>query len=349
MNKFFLGNNLEVLETYIQPNSIDMVYLDPPFNSKSDYFIFKDGKKQRIFNDTWENNIIDNMTSNKLDKFICMCDASMSNYLLFLAPRLVSLHKVMKDTGVIFLHCDSSASHYIKVVLDLIFDRTNFINSVTIKRPTAHNDAKRHLGRISDYILIYGKSSKHNFQNQYIPYTDEYIKTKFNLVEDDGRKYATKSLWTTLDFNKARPFGKFEWQGIFPTNRSEWAYSKENMDKLYAEGKIVFNKNGKPVIKYYLEDMHGKILQDIWDDVSALTKSERCNYPTQKSLKLLNRVVSLGSSEGDTVLDPFCGSGTTLVAAQENNRRWIGIDNQEIALEKLQMRLSSNNFSIIQI
>ena len=357
-NKFYLGDNLDILSGYINPDSVDLVYLDPPFNSKSDYFLFdSDGEKRKIFDDTLldrENNIIDDVQymgskmHDGLNWFISASDDRMANYLIFLSARLIELHKVMKDTGVLFLHCDTNASHYIKVALDIIFGHKNYINSVTIKRATSHNDAKNKLGRVSDCLLIYGKTSKRRFHNQYVPYTDEYIKSKFRHVDDDGRKYGTESLTVSVDFNKAKPFGKFEWHGIMPQNRSEWMFSKENMDKKFEEGKIIFNSKGKPFLRYYLDEAKGRVLQDVWDDVASLTKDERCNYPTQKSLKLLRRVISLASDECDVVLDPFCGSGTTLVAAEEMGRNWIGIDNQRVALDRIKERIA-DNYLVLEI
>ena len=247
-------------------------------------------------------------------------------YLQFLYERLIIMRELLKDTGSIWVHCDQSKGHYIKIILDEVFGQDNFVNQITWKRTFAHGDSgqgAKHLGRISDYIYLYGKSSAVNLNSIYVPYEKSYIERVFSGKDDDGRRWQSVSLTAPGGASKGNP--SYNFLGV----TRYWQYSKANMEKLYAEGKIYQSKPGAvPRRKMYLDEAKGVPLQDIWTDIVPVQglSNENENYPTQKPITLLERIIKLTSNPRDLVFDCFMGSGTTQAVAMKLGRRFIGAD-----------------------
>jgi DNA modification methylase len=260
-----------------------------------------------------------------------------------MAPRLVELRRALKLTGSLYLHCDPTASHYLKLLLDAIFGARNFRNEIIWKRSTAHSDTKQGraaLGRIHDTILFYTRGEVWTWNPAYLPYDETYIELKYRHVEEgSGRRYRLG------DLTAAKPGGdqQFEWHGRRPYKGRYWAYSREKMDAMLAEGRIQFPKKpgGVPEFKRYLDEMPGVPLQDVWTDLDPINSRarERLGYPTQKPEALLERIVRLSSDSGQVVLDPFCGCGTAIAVAERLGRRWIGIDLTFLATNLIKSRL----------
>ncbi len=301
--------------------SIDLIYLDPPFRSNREYAT--NGLQGRwgsvVFSDRWPDDIW--------------------GYVKWMRERLKECARVLKKTGSIYLHCDPHASHYLKVVMDLIFGLENFRNEIVWKRQGSHNNQNQgasHFGRIHDTILFYTKSSRSQWITLYKPYRKEYTDRTYRHIEPGtGRRYGLIDLNGPGGPTKGNPF--YEFLGV----ARYWRYGKEKMEWLYKEGRIIQTKPGTvPKLKRYLDEMHGSPLQDVWDDVTPVHLSkERVGYPTQKPEKLLERIIGSSSYPGDLVLDPFCGSGTTLVAAHRIGRKWIGVDISEEACTTASRRL----------
>ena len=261
-------------------------------------------------------------------------------YLVMMTARLIELRRVLKHTGSLYLHCDPTASHYLKLVLDQIFGPTNFRNEIVWKRTTAHNDPKR-FGRIHDIIFYYSKTEYITWNNVFADYDDEYIDTYYRYTDEHGKKFLSRDLTAPSHGSSS---GQYEWKGIKPPEGRMWSYTKENMERLEEKGRIFYTKNGYPRLKQYLEDMEGMPAQSIWTDVLNLRSwhKEDLGYDTQKPLALLERIIRASSNEGDIVLDPFCGCGTAVVAAQKFNRKWIGIDITHLAINLMRNRLKDS-------
>jgi DNA modification methylase len=267
----------------------------------------------------------------------------MTAYLAMMAVRLIELHRVLKPTGSLYLHCDPTASHYLKILLDGIFGAENFVNEIVWKRSDAHNDARqgaKHFGRIHDVIFFYRKtgSSDRVFNILYNPLPQKTIDSWYrNVEEGTGRRYNKADVTGPGGAAKGNPF--YEWNGI----SRYWRYSKERMQRLHDEGKLVYSKSGMTYEKRYLDDSRGVSIQDLWDDVEMLrglnATGERLGYPTQKPLSLLERIINASSNPGDVVLDPFCGCGTAVHAAEKLGRRWVGIDVTHLAISLVERRL----------
>lgn len=317
INKIFWGDNLQVMSHMLKEyrGQIDMIYIDPPFDSKAQY------KKTIKINSKDVSN--DMMSFEEVQyKDIWTNDT----YLQFLYERLIIMRELLKDTGSIWVHCDQSKGHYIKIILDEVFGQDNFVNQITWKRTFAHGDSgqgAKHLGRISDYIYLYGKSSAVNLNSIYVPYEKSYIERVFSGKDDDGRRWQSVSLTAPGGASKGNP--SYNFLGV----TRYWQYSKANMEKLYAEGKIYQSKPGAvPRRKMYLDEAKGVPLQDIWTDIVPVQglSNENENYPTQKPITLLERIIKLTSNPGDLVFDCFMGSGTTQAVAMKLGHRFIGAD-----------------------
>lgn len=317
INKIFWGDNLQVMSHMLKEyrGQIDMIYIDPPFDSKAQY------KKTIKINSKDVSN--DMMSFEEVQyKDIWTNDT----YLQFLYERLIIMRELLKDTGSIWVHCDQSKGHYIKIILDEVFGQDNFVNQITWKRTFAHGDSgqgAKHLGRISDYIYLYGKSSAVNLNSIYVPYEKSYTERVFSGKDDDGRRWQSVSLTAPGGASKGNP--SYNFLGV----TRYWQYSKANMEKLYAEGKIYQSKPGAvPRRKMYLDEAKGVPLQDIWTDIVPVQglSNENENYPTQKPITLLERIIKLTSNPGDLVFDCFMGSGTTQAVAMKLGRRFIGAD-----------------------
>ncbi len=367
-NVLYYGDNLEILRKYIPDSSVDLIYLDPPFNSKATYnVLFKEptGKPSQAqisaFEDTWHWGLESEralqeiaaspIASAEVKEFMSVLPklvgkrTDMAAYLTMMCIRLLELKRVLEDTGSLYLHCDPTASHYLKLLMDTIFGAKNFRNEIVWQRTFAHADARqgsRHFGRVHDVLLRYTKTDKFIWNQQYMPYDQEYVDTYYKYVDEQGRRYWKDNL------TAAKPGGdtRYEWKGKLPPPGRYWAYSKANMERLEAEGRIVYSSTGMPMYKRYLDEMLGKPVQDMWDDIRGLgglgaNKLERLGYATQKPEPLLERIIKASSNEGDIVLDPFCGCGTAIVAAQRLNRRWIGIDITHLAIGLMKWRLKN--------
>jgi len=359
-NILYYGDNLDVMRLHIEDESVDLVYLDPPFNSNQAYnVLFADHDEQRsaaqikAFDDTWRWDIGTARTFEEfkeagpervvtvLESFYNFLSTSdMMAYLVMMAPRLVELHRVLKSTGSLYLHCDPTASHYLKLLMDSVFGPAKFKTEIIWKRSSAHSDTKQgrqQHGRIHDVLLFYSKTDEWKWNPVYVPYDEEYIRKFYRHVEPEtGRHYRLSDITGPGGAAKGNP--KYEVMGVV----RYWRYSREKMEELIRQGRIVQTRPGAvPAYKRYLDEMPGVSLQDIWTDINPLAPqaAERLGYPTQKPLALLKRIIMASSDEDDTVLDPFCGCGTTIDAAQELNRRWIGIDITHLAISLIKHRL----------
>lgn len=356
-NVLFYGDNLDVLRRHVKDETADLVYLDPPFNSNASYNVLfaehgtESAAQIAAFEDTWrwdeaaaaafhETISAGGDVAQALVAFEQLLGHSdMLAYLSMMAPRLVELHRVLKPTGSLYLHCDPTASHYLKLLLDSIFGPTNFRNEIVWQRSSAHNDARqgsRHYGRVTDSLLFYGRSDSNTFHQQYEPYDQTYIDRDYRRVDPDGRRYRLSDLSGPGGAAKGNP--EFEVMGV----TRHWRYSQEKMDALISQGRIVQTRPGAvPQYKRYLDEMPGRPVQNLWADVPVINNrsKEKLGYPTQKPEGLLERVILTSSAEGDIVLDPFCGCGTAVTVAQRLGRRWIGIDVTHLAIGLIKHRL----------
>ncbi len=355
-NTLFYGDNLNILRQYIPDESVDLVYLDPPFNSNRNYnVLFRDetGKESpaqiTAFEDTWHWNEAAEETCHQLTvetagQIGALIGAlrsfiganQMMAYLVMMAARLVELHRVLKPTGSLYLHCDPTASHYLKIVLDTIFGVQNFRNEIIWRRQNAKGLAFTRFASNHDIIFYYGKTNKRIWKPQYKDYDEAYLEKFYRYVEPEtDRRYQLDNLASP---NKDRPNLTYEFLGVTRV----WRWTKERMQAAYDAGLIVQSSPGAvPRLKRYLDEQEGKSVDDIWDDIQPIgaQAAERLGYPTQKPLALLERIISASSNPGDVVLDPFCGCGTTIAAAQKLGRRWIGIDITHLSISLLKYRL----------
>jgi DNA modification methylase len=269
----------------------------------------------------------------------------MLAYLVQMAVRLVHMHRLLKPTGSLYLHCDPTAGHYLKVVLDAIFGPRNFLNEVVWERFNFHADAKR-WGRLHDVLLTYARSAgEHVFVSQRKGYDEEYIRSHFRK-DEQGRVFRYDNALAAGQGPPRVFFGKT----LDPRPGTHWRWSQENIDKLIAEGRIVLTKTGWPTVIRYLDEMPGHPIGDVWTDIPEINSQakERLGYQTQKPIDLMKRIVSASSNPGDLVLDPFCGCGTTIDAVETINRenpdkpprRWIGIDITHLAINLIKHRLT---------
>ena len=358
-NQLYFGDNLSILREHVADASVDLIYLDPPFNSNATYNVLfrersgdESAAQITAFDDTWhwslesERAYQDVITHGpaKVGQLLAAMRAflgqnDMMAYLTMMAQRVIELHRVLKPTGSIYLHCDPTASHYLKLLLDAVFNARNFRNEIVWKRYGAHNDVGQgstRFGRVHDTILLYGKSESVVWNQGFVPLDDSYIQTTYRFIEEEtGRRFTTTPLTGPGGAEKGNPV--FEWNG----HTRAWRYSRETMQQLDAEGRLYYSRTGYPRRKLFLEESRGVPVQDMWYDINSLSGSnaERLGYPTQKPEALLERIINASSNEGDVVLDPFCGCGTAVVAAERLNRRWIGIDITHLAISLIRHRL----------
>ena len=360
MNQLYYGDNLQVLRDSIADESVDLIYLDPPFNSKRDYnLLFKSPKGQKseaqieAFKDSWS---WGEQAEREFDELIHHANTAaaemmralreflgendMMAYLVMMTNRLLEMHRVLKDTGSLYLHCDPSASHYLKIVLDAVFGKENYRTEISWKRQSAHNDAKqgrRQYGNVRDVIFFYTKSIKWTWNWLYTPYDESYVEDFYRFVErETGRRYRLSDITAPGGASPEKRNPHYEFLGV----TRYWRYSKKTMAKLHAEGRIVQTAPGRvPAYKRYLDEMPGVGLQNDWSEIRPPLGGESLGYPTQKPLALLERIISASSNEGDVVLDPFCGCGTAVHAAQKQKRKWVGIDITHLAISLIEKRL----------
>ena len=358
LNTLLYGDNLPMLRRHIPDSSVDLHYADPPFNSNRNYFVYlkdRGGKASEAqtaaFVDTWNWGEESEAWYREL-QYDCphqelavtivalrriLSETPMMAYLVAMAIRLRELHRTLKPTGSLYLHCDPTASHYLKIVLDVIFGPTNFRSEITWKRTSAHNDAKqgrRAYGNITDTLLYYTKSSSYTFNTRHTAYDKEYIESSYGNTDADGRRWKSSDLTGPGGASKGNPF--YELLGV----SRFWRYSQENMERLLSEGRIHQSKPGTvPRMKHYLDEMPGVALQNLWDDIRPASGRESLGYPTQKPRALLERIIEVSSNPGDIVCDSFCGCGTAVDAAQELGRSWIGIDITTVAVGIIRTRM----------
>ena len=343
------GDNLDILRG-MNSESVDLIYLDPPFNSNRNYSApVGSAAAGAAFKDTWTLSDLDVAWMGLIAEehpaiYKTLAAAGlthgkgMQSYLCMMAVRLLEMRRVLKDTGSVYLHCDPTASHYLKLVMDAVFESSNFRNDITWKRTTAHNDARR-FGRVQDRILFYVKTESSSFNRVPGEYSEEQL-SRYKY-EDEHGPFRAENL-TAPHYSPTRTV---EWRGVNPGANRQWRYSIEVLEQLYAEGRILLRRDGLPRkdgLKSYLDEAPGAVLQDIWTDIElGPTAGERIGYPTQKPLALLERIIKASSNEGDMVLDPFCGCATACVAAENLGRKWVGIDLSPKAIELVNVRLKA--------
>lgn len=362
VNRLHYGDNLDVLRdrSYFPDESVDLVYLDPPFNSNRSYnVLFKsrsgaDAQAQiEAFDDTWTwsqqtEHLYLEMIAGVAPKPVAdalvalrglLGDNDVLAYLVMMSTRLVELHRVLKPTGSLYLHCDPTASHYLKVMLDAVFGPTNFMSEITWVRTSTHNDAKRWSPN-ADVILYYGKGGNVTWNPVHLPHSETYVADKYRHTDPDGRRYRLDNMTSP----NPRPNLTYVWKGHAPPPNG-WRYSVKTMTKLDAEGRIWYpdSNQKRPQLKRYLDEQPGVVAGNVWTDISPINSraAERLGYPTQKPLALLERIVAASSNPGDVVLDPFCGCGTTIDAAQRLGRSWTGVDVTFLAVDLIDTRLRS--------
>ena len=354
VNKLYYGDNLIIMREFITDECVDLIYLDPPFNSKATYNVLfheKDGSDSpaqiTAFEDTWHWDMAAAATYEELVKdgpaklsdlvqalrsFLGTND--MMAYLTMMAIRLVEMRRVLKKTGSIYLHCDPTASHYLKLVMDAVFGTANYKNEIIWKRTSAHSDSGA-CGNAHDILLLYSKDQKgFRWNKQYQAYDESYMESHYRRVDEKGRRFRTSDM--TAGGLSGGGY-EYEWNGV----RRVWRCPIEKMRELHDQGRIRYTKNGVAEYIRYLEDMPGVPLQDVWTDVYPVNPMarERLGYPTQKPEGLLERIIQASSNEGDLVLDPFCGCGTTIAVAERLHRRWIGVDVTHLAITLMERRL----------
>jgi len=372
-NRLYYGDNLKVLREHVEAESVDLVYLDPPFKSDQDYnvlFAEQNGTRSaaqiHAFQDTWRwdeaaaaayQEVVEagGRVSLVMQGFRqAIGENDMLAYLAMMAPRLVELHRVLRPTGSIYLHCDPTANHYLKLLMDAVFGPANFLNEIIWKRTHAHGSSRRY-GPLHDTILYCAKSGSYVWTNPRVRHDPDYIGKRFTHEDEQGRKFQPISL--TGAGVRHGESGK-PWQGIDPTHVGRhWALPKhvlrslgleegsvqKKLDALDAAGLIYWpeKEGGTPRLKWYADRLEGAAIGDVWTDIPPISarSAERLGYPTQKPEPLLRRMIEASTREGDTVLDPFCGCGTTIAVAQQLNRRWLGIDITHLAISLIKHRL----------
>lgn len=375
MNTLYYGDNLEVLRRYVKDDSVDLIYLDPPFKSDQNYnvlFAEQDGSRSagqiRAFEDTWRwdqaaaaayREVVEGggRASLMMQAFRqAIGENDMLAYLSMMAPRLIELRRVLKETGSIYLHCDPTASHYLKLLMDAIFGAAHFRNEIIWKRTHAHGSSKR-FGPLHDVILFYSKSCEYLWTDLKGPHDPQYVDEHFTYVDGDGRRFQPITL--TGAGVRHGESGK-EWRGIDPTAVGRhWALPGAVIERLGIKGETVLEKldalddanmiywpkkkGGTPRLKWFASELDGTALPDVWTDILPISAraAERLGYPTQKPEALLERIINASSQEGDTVLDPFCGCGTAVAVAHRLRRSWIGIDVTYLAVALIKSRLTS--------
>ena len=316
----YRNDNLERLPQ-LPAESVDLIYLDPPFFSNRFYeVIWGDEAEVRSFEDRWEGGI--------------------QHYIGWMRDRVAEMRRVLKPTGSLYLHCDPHASHYLKVMVDGIFGGGNFRNEIIWKRTTAHSSAKR-FGPVHDTILYYGRGAQVTWNEPRTAYEKAYLDRYYKYDDGDGRLYWRNSL--TAAGIRHGSSGK-PWRGFdVSASGQHWKFGIDKLDELDAAGKIYWPPGGRgfPQIKRYKDELKGKAVDDIWTDIDRINPkaAERLGYPTQKPEALLERIVRASSNPGDVVLDPFCGCGTTIAVAERLDRQWVGIDISPTAMEIMKRRL----------
>jgi len=374
-NQLFYGDNLEVLRKHIRDESVDLCYIDPPFNSKRNYNQIynnvgkEDQAQAQAFMDTWtwddhanqglaeiQDNYLGHFTGQSIDLISGLSKVlgkgSLLAYLVGMTLRIVEIHRVLKSTGSFYLHCDPSASHYLKTILDTIFcaQGGDFRNELIWKRTNSKGLAFTRFASNHDVIFYYSKGKKYIWNPQYKKHDEKYIKDFYKYTEPEtGRRYRLADLTNP---NKDRPNLTYEFLGITRV----WRWTKERMQEAYNNGLVIQSKPGSvPALKRYLDEQEGTPVDDTWIDILPIQSqsSESLGYPTQKPFTLLERIIKASSNEGDIILDAYCGCGTTIAVAEKLNRSWIGIDityqSISLILKRLEDSFGQNSIENIQL
>ena len=362
-NLLYYGDNLDVMRRHVKDESVDLCYLDPPFKSDQDYnvlFAEQDGTRAaaqiKAFEDTWQwdqssaaayHEVVEagGEVSQVMQAFRTFLGTNdMLAYLAMMAPRLVELRRVLKPTGSIYLHCDPTASHYLKMLMDAVFGPKSFINEVSWRRSGRRSSISRIYRRAHDVLLFYGKTSDYFFNISYEEKNETLLK-KYTLRDERGiHRLVPLMVSGKRNGNTGQP-----WRDFDPNTRGKagmhWVTTHDNLDEYDVKGLVAWPKKdgGVPQLKYYLDQNKGIPLADFWDDIAVINSmaDESLGYPTQKPLALLDRIVEASCPPGGLVLDPFCGCGTAMDAAQESGRPWIGIDITHLAINLIRYRLQN--------
>ena len=357
-NTLYYGDNLRVLREHVADESVDLIYLDPPFNSNATYnLLFRSPTGQQsqsqveAFEDTWAwgtrasqgfDDVLRSRYAQTAEMLVAMRsflkESDLMAYLAMMAVRLIELHRVLKQSGSLYLHCDPTASHYLRVLLDSIFAADRPKAEIIWERTNAHNFKSLTWAKSHDVLLFHAKGERPTFNTQYMPYGDAQLGRY--RKDSEGRLYKAEN----LTFSTANANRQFEWRGTRPPPHRSWGASLDQLEQWLSDGRILLKRDGSPRLdglKVYLTDMPGKAASSVWTDIERIanTSGERLGYPTQKPLALLERLIAASSNEGDLVLDPFCGCGTAVHAAERLKRRWIGIDITHLAVSLIERRL----------
>ncbi len=355
-NTLYTGDNLYILNG-MNSETVDLIYLDPPFNSKRTYSApIGSQAAGASFKDMWTWQDVDAECLNGLEDYPELVEyiwsigrihsKAMMSYVMYMTQRLIQLHRILKSTGSLYLHCDPTASHYLKIVLDQIFDSNNYRNEIVWQRQKGGKGSQfgsKKFGVNTDTIFFYTKSDTYYFSPYKILDRKE-MKTKFNKVDENNRIYYDDSahIFRNPSMHE-RPNLCYEWRGFKNPHPAGWRLSKERIEEEYQKGNIVIKADGKLERRKYPEDYKGVPIDNNWIDILRAHGKERTGYPTQKPLALLERIIKASSQIGDVVFDPFCGCATTCVAAQQLQRGWIGIDIEKQAVDLLVTRLSGKS------
>ena len=321
-NKLIQGDNLPVLRSLLDAyrGKVDLIYIDPPFATNGRFRIGKDRA---------------NAISDSNNDALAYSDTLVgAEYLEFMRERLILLRELLSERGCIYLHIDYKIGHYLKVLMDEIFGQKHFRNDIARIKCNPKNFPRKGYGNIKDLILFYSKSDKMTWNDPKIPFSEEDTARLFRKVDKEGRPYTTIPLHAPGETRSGST--STAWRGISPPKGRHWHSAPDELEELHRQGLIEWSANGVPRKKIFADERLGKRVQDIW----TFKDPQYPIYPTQKSLELLKFLVEASSNEGDLMLDCFCGSGTTLLAAQKLNRRWIGIDDSTPAIETTRKRLS---------
>ena len=344
------GDNLPIMRG-MNSGTVDLIYLDPPFNSNQNYAAPIGSKAAgAAFKDTWTLDDVDRLwilllrdsdpvLYHVIEGARLVHGRGMASYLSMMAQRLREMQRLLKPTGSLYLHCDPTASHYLKMLLDAVFGLQRFINEIVWQRTYSHNMASVGFARQNDILFLYSKSSTFTFNPVYVPYGPAQMKRY--KPDPEGRLYKAEN----LTFSTVNPSRQFEWRGSRPPAHRSWGASEDQLEEWWAAGRIITKRDGTPRLdglKVYLDEMKGNPCGSNWSDIPRIpnTSAERLGYPTQKPLALLDRIIKASSNEGDVVFDPFCGCATTLVSAERQGRQWVGIDLSERAAELVQVRVT---------
>lgn len=362
-NQLYYGDNLHVLREHIESGSVDLVYLDPPFNSNANYnVLFKSPAgteshaQVEAFEDTWHwtedaeiafDEVMKSKSSDAAEMLRAMRsflrENDMMAYLTMMSIRLIELHRVLKETGSIYLHCDPTASHYLKILMDAIFGKENYRNEITWKRtnnPKGSQFKAKKYGVATDILFFYTKTDKYTFEldSARKPLTEEQLDRKYPKRDEKGRYLEYPILRSAS--KGPRPTLVYEYKGFTPPSYG-WVVKKSTLEKIDARGDLGWRPNGNPYRKYRPHEDRGEPISNLWDDILRIqsNSSEYLGYPTQKPLTLLERIITVSSYKNHVVLDPFCGCGTAVHAAEKLGRKWIGIDITNLAVSLIEKRL----------